>query len=289
MGSDKSSRGGSDPGSERPSAPRTGERGPGPTGRRAPVARPPAKARPAERRKLLPEDYLVHAMQAKSAAARANWAQRGLAHEGRLDRTTRAMLLRQLYLAFFASGHFERAHSIAAQAVGLGVLEDVVHQDCARALQAAGDIDGAVRHLRIATRIAPASRRAFHWWTLGSLLFVANRPADAIPALERACRWATREKPLYQGHLALAKHAAGVKVRGLERILERLAACPAGQGYGRFVLGHLAFHASRYDEARRYLSTFVERTARGHLAIAHALHGEVAFAEATLASLRKAS
>ncbi len=289
MGSDKSSRDGVPPQSGEVPEPRPSKRGPGPARRRPNLARPPAKALPRERRRLTPEDYLAHAMQAKSAAARANWAQRGLAHRGGIDRTTKALLLRQLYLAFYASGHFERAYEIALQTIGLGGLEDVVQQDCARAKYAAGDIEGALGHLRLAARQAPPSRRAFHWWTLGSVLFLANRHADAVAALSRAARWGTRDKPLYLGHLALAKLAAGIKVRGLAQLINRLAACPAGQGYGRFVLGLLAQRAERWDEARDYLESFVERTSRGHAAMAIALQGEVDMARAALASLRKAS
>jgi uncharacterized protein HemY len=148
---------------------------------------------------------------------------------------------------------------------------------------------GLIEHLRLAARLAPPARRAFHWWTLGSLFFLAHRYSDAIAALSRAARWGTRDKPLYQGHLALAKLAAGIKVRGLTTLIHRLAGCPAGQGYGRFVLGHLAARAERWDEARDYLESFVERTTRGHAAMATALQGEVELARETLASLRKAS
>jgi tetratricopeptide (TPR) repeat protein len=238
---------------------------------------------------LSPEDYLQRAMAAKSATARASWANRGLAHRGGIDRTTKAMLLRQLYLAFYVSGHHQRAYEIALQAAELGVLEDVVQQDCARARQAAGDIEGAIGHLRLAARRAPPSRRAFHWWTLGSLLFLTRRHEEAVAALSRAARWGTRDKPLYQGHLALAKHHAGHKVRTIPQLIERLAGCPAGQGYGRFVLGQLAYCAERFDEARAYLSSFVDRTSRGHQATALALAGELDMARETLAAMRKAS
>ena len=199
------------------------------------------------------------------------------------------MLLRQLYLAFYASGHFERAYDIASSALELRVLEDVVQQDCARAKHAAGDIEGAIGHLRLAARQAPASRRAFHWWTLGSLLYLERRYEDAIAALVRAARWGTRDKPLYQGHLLLAKIAAGMKTRGVNQAISRLASCAAGQGYGRFVLGHLAYHAGRLEEANAWLTSFVDRTQRGHAAMSTALRGEVAMARNTLDDVRKAS
>ena len=160
VGSDKGSRDSATSRSESSSESRPTKRGPVTARRRPNTARAPIKAMPRDRRGLAPEDYLAHALQAKTAAARANWAQRGLAHRGSLEPTTKAMLLRQLYLAFYASGHFQKAYEIALQMVGLGVLEDVVQQDCARAIHAAGDIDLAVGHLRLAARQAPASRAA---------------------------------------------------------------------------------------------------------------------------------
>ena len=224
-------------------------------------------------------------MGSKSPQTRANNALRGLATPKRLDETTHAMLLRQLYLARFAQGDFAEAYELGSQAVRLGVLPDVIHQDMARARQALGDTDGAVGHLRLAARLGPPSRRAFHWWTAGSLLFLAGRHDEAISALQRASRWGTTDKPLYQGHLALAKCRAGKKVRGLHAVIERLASCPAGLGYGRFVLGQLAFESDRHDEARRYLSAFVKRTQSGQKPLRIALAAELDMARATLKKL----
>ena len=199
------------------------------------------------------------------------------------------MLLRQLYLCHYAQKRFEQAYEVACQAAALDVLADVMHQDAARAKQAAGDVDTAIGHLRLAARVAPSARRAFHWWTLGSVLFLARRHDDAIGALARAARWGTSDKPLYQGHLALAKCHAGKRVRGIGGLIDRLAACPAGQGYGRFVLGQLAFEQGRPEEARRYLTAFVKRTQAGRAATRIALAGELEMANATLASLKQAS
>jgi tetratricopeptide (TPR) repeat protein len=236
-------------------------------------------------KRLMPEDHLERAMAATSPRTRAAWARRGLAHRGPLDRTTQTLLLRQLYLAHFAERGFEQAWTVAEQALALGVLPDVIHQDAARARQAAGDHDVAVGHLRLAARLGPPSRRAFHLWTLGSVLFLAGHPAEAISAFGRAARWGTTDKPLYEGHLAAAKLAAGMKVRNLDGIIERLALCPAGQGYGRFVLGLLSLHAGQAGRARDYLEAFVARTERGQLTAAIALEGEVALARQTLAAL----
>lgn len=229
------------------------------------------------------------AMAAKSSGARSNWALKGLATRGPLDPTTHAMLLRQLYLAHYADGTFHRAYQLARQAAELGVLPDVMHQDAARAKQAVGDVEGAIGHLRLAARLGPPSRRAFHYWTLGSVLFLAGRHTESISALERASRWGTTDKPLYQGHLALAKCRAGRKVRGLGALIDRLARCPAGQGYGRFVLGQLAFESARFGEARAYLEAFVERTTGGRRATAIALSGELAMARETLDELGRSA
>jgi tetratricopeptide (TPR) repeat protein len=248
------------------------------------------RARPAPLRPhvVRPEEHLARAMDAQSARARALWARRGLASHGRLDRTTHAMLLRQLYLAHFESERFRDALLVSEQSLTLRVLTDVLHQDAARAAAALGAIEVAARHLRLAARSAPPSRRAFHWWTLGSVHFVAGQHAEAIAALERAARWGTRDKPLYEAQLELAKVCAGTSASSRARIdplLEALEAVPAGQGYGRFVLGMLAFYADRHDLARAWLTHFIDRTARGPTITSHALRGEITMARRFLAAL----
>lgn len=192
------------------------------------------------------------------------------------------MLLRQLYLSHFAQEQYRAAYDIAVQALALDVLPDVLHQDAARALQALGEVDAAVGHLRLAARQSPPSRRAFHWWTLGSLLLLAGRYPEAIAALSRAARWGTNDKPLYEGHLAVAKLASGQSVRNVRRLMQRLDGCPAGQGYGRFVLGLLAHHSGQHDQARTYLDAFVRRSAEGRPITALALRGELELARSLL-------
>ncbi len=215
---------------------------------------------------------------------RARYARQGLASAS-LDRTTQAMLLRQLYLAQFEARHFANAEELALQAVELGVLPDVLYQDAARAALAAGDLDHAIGHLRMAARQGPASRRAFHWWTLGSTLFLARRYEEAIAALSRASRWGTHDKPLYRAHLALAKISGGEAVSHLQETIDALAEAPCGQGYGRFVLGHLAYAAGAWPVARRYLDAFVRRTESGRAALGIALEGELRMARATLTKM----
>jgi tetratricopeptide (TPR) repeat protein len=234
---------------------------------------------------LPPEELLARAMKALTPRSRALWARRGLAHSGKLDRTTKSMLLRQLYLALYEERRFQKAAEIADQIVGIAVLPDVAHQDAARAKQGLGDIEAAAGHLRLAARVGPANRKAFHWWTLGSLYFLAHRYDDAISALTRASRWGTTDKPLYQGHLAIARCAKGEAVADLGTFIDRLAGVPAGQGYGRFVLGQLAFYDQRWAESRRYLESFLTRTLGGRAAMMIALEGEIEVAQRTLSSL----
>jgi tetratricopeptide (TPR) repeat protein len=241
---------------------------------------------------------LRRAMAARTPSLRARYARRGLSARAPLDKTTQAMLLRQLYLSHFELRRFRQAHEMALQAIEVGVLSDVLHQDAARAALAAGDLELALGHLRIAARRGPLSRRPFHLWTLGSTLFLAHRYDEAIAALTRAVRGSTRPRsprdepsvspgdgPLYLGHLALARIASGDDVDDLQGTIDLLSKAPSGQGYGRFVLGHLAYASGAWAAARRYLDVFVKRTETGRTAMSIALEPEVRMARATLAKM----
>jgi tetratricopeptide (TPR) repeat protein len=283
--------------SDQPKQPALGSSGPGPARvrRRAEdlgqsaskrVGPPRKRVSSADERSVpSAEELLSRAMRAKTPRSRGIWARRGLALKSALDRTTHSMLLRQLYLAHYEQRHFADALEAALQSLELNVLPDVAHQDAARAHQALGDIDEAAGHLRLAARVSPPNRRPFHWWTLGSLFFLAGRYDEAIGAMSRASRWGTTDKPLYQGHLAVVQCASGKQVPDLGILIERLAEVPAGQGYGRFVLGQMAYYGRRFDEARRYLEAFVRRTSTGRRVLAIALDGELAVAKQTLANL----
>jgi tetratricopeptide (TPR) repeat protein len=234
---------------------------------------------------VTPEALLQKAIESRSASARARWAQRGLASRGPLDRTTHALLLRQLYMSHYEERRFDRARRIALQAIELDILRDVFHEDVARASLALGEVGEAVEHLRIAARRGPPSRRPFHLWTLGSVLFFNHRYAEACTALERAVRWGTGDKPLFRAHLALVRIAAGERVDGLQSTIDDLAAAPCGQGYGRFVLGHLAYAAGAWEPARRFLEAFVRRTENAGAVRALSLDAELKMARATLAKM----
>jgi tetratricopeptide (TPR) repeat protein len=235
-------------------------------------------------KRATPEDLLQKAMLSRSPASRARYAQAGLASP-EIDPTTQAMLLRQLYLCHFERRHFKKAHELALQAVELDVLPDVILQDAARAAFAAGDLDAAVLHLETAARRGPASRRAFHYWSLGSTLFIAHRYREAIAALAIAARRGKGDRTLYQAHLALARIAGGVPVADLRATIEALAASPAGRGYGRFVLGHLLYAAGEWTAANGCLTAFVERLEGGRTAMAIALEGELRMSRATLTKI----
>lgn len=222
---------------------------------------------------------------ARSPATRARLALQALAARGPLDKTTQAMLLRQLYLAHYELRHFDRAYAVALEALELDVLSDVLHQDAARAALGSGNTADVLSHLRRAARRAPASRRAFHLWTLGSALFLMHQYAESVAVLARAVRWGTHDKPLYRAHLALVRVAIGERVDDLQAVIDDLACARCGQGYGRFLLGHLAYAAGQWAVARRYLQAFVRRTEAARPALAIALDGELRMARSTLAKM----
>lgn len=235
-----------------------------------------------------PEAYLHKATHAQSPADRAKYATRGLAQPG-LDDTTQAMLLRQLYLAHMEGRRFELALQVSQQMIDLHVLPDAARQDAARACLGLGRPHDAISHLRVAGRVAPASRRAFHAWTLGSTLYLLGRGREAVPALERALRWSTNAKPLYAAQLALAQLTTGEPHESLQSLRDALRDAPCGQGYGQFVLGDIAYNLGEHDEARRYLEGFIRRTGSGRVALAVGLSAELQRAEALLGELTAAS
>jgi tetratricopeptide (TPR) repeat protein len=233
-----------------------------------------------------PEAYLHKATHAQTSSDRAKYATRGLAQPG-LDDTTQAMLLRQLYLAHMEGRRFEIALQVSEKMIELRVLSDVARQDAARACLGLGRPNDAVAHLRVAGRVAPASRRAFHAWTLGSTLYLLGRAPEAVAAFERALRWSTNAKPLYAAQLALAEMAAGdsCSMEQLGELRDALHDAPCGQGYGQFVLGELAVRLGEGDRARQCLEGFIRRTGSGRIALAVGLSAELERAAALLGEL----
>ena len=232
---------------------------------------PKARAAPSDPRAI---GLLQKATLARTAGLRAKYATRGLS-EADGDTTTQAMLLRQLYLAHIEARRFTDARAVAEQMLETGIMPDVAHQDASRACLGLGDTARALDHLRIASRVGPASRRAFHLWTLGSTLYLLGRSREAASILARAARWGTTARPLYAAQLALARRASGESAKDLAELRDRLEEAPCGQGYGQFVLGELSFHLGDHSTAKRYLSSFVRRTATGRVALAVALSAEI--------------
>ncbi len=234
-----------------------------------------------------PESFLRKATLAKTAGLRAKYARRGLDQDQAMARSTRALLLRQLYLSLIERRRFEQARELAEQMVELEVLPDVAHHDAARACLGLEDVARAAGHLRLAARLGPASRRAFHFWTLGAVLYLHGRAEDGARVLRRAVRWATREKPLYRAQLALAELEAGLPIADLAALRAELEGCPSGQGYGEYVLGELCLRLKDERAAVDYLSRFVERTTSGRVALAIALSAEIKRAKRHLTRIRR--
>jgi tetratricopeptide (TPR) repeat protein len=231
-------------------------------------------------------DLLRKATLAETAGARAKYATRGLAAAGD-DRTLRAMLLRQLYLSHMEAERFDKASEIARAAIELGVMADVACQDLARAYLGLGRYREAIEELRRASRLGPASRRAFHLWTLGSISYFRGDYAGAALAFERAVRWGTTARPLYEAQLLLARWqlAGGKHLASLADARHALEEAPCGQGYGRFVLGELCHRLADWAAAREYLEEFIGRVDEGRVALRVGLGAELERARSLLASL----
>lgn len=222
---------------------------------------------------------LEKALQARTPEARARHARAGLAR--RCDLETQGLLLRQLYLGELESGDYARARAAAEQLVDVGTMPDVAHHDAARACQAMGDFDAAVAHLVEAARVGPAPRKAFHLSTLGGLLYAIGRADEAVAHLEAAEREGTLPAPLVRGQLVLAR-GPSCRKGDLDRAYRELAADAAAEGYGRFVLGELAFARGDRRNAQTHLEAFLARTKRARKAAQAALAPEIERATRTL-------
>lgn len=243
------------------------------------------KARASSAPEPSPELLLRKATLARTSGTRAKYAERGLS-VSRLDRETRALLLRQLYLSRMEARQFAEALVAAEQMIQADVMPDVARQDAARACLGLGQRERAIEHLRLASRVSPPARRAFHLWTLGSSLYLMGHYREAAGALMRASRWGTTEKPLYLAQAALARVANGESRADLQGLRERLTDAPCGQGYGQFVLGELCCVSGDFAAARQYLRLFIKRTTGGRVALEVALSGEIAHARRLLQSMR---
>lgn len=234
-----------------------------------------------------PEIWLALAINAETATEKRERALRGLEvnQQSSGDPEFECLLLRQLFLAEFEEERYGAALDIAERMIAIGELADVARQDAARACLALGDVSAAAGHLRIAARICPPSRRPFHDWTLGALLYLDGQWEAAAGVLSRAARWATTQKPLYEAQLGLAQHAANIASPDLEALRRTLECSPCAAGYGELVLGELCFVLGDATAARRYLEGFVARVESGRPAKAATLRTELSHARDLLTRL----
>lgn len=243
-----------------------------------------AAPRPLARAEVSAAECLLRALRATTPEERDHHASLGLLAEAEDDREMTALLLRQRYLAEFASGRFEEARTTANEVVALEELGDVARQDAARAALAVGALDEAVEHLRIATRVCPPTRRSFHFATLGAYLRFGGRLDEAIVAFEKAVRFATKERPFYRAQQALAEVALGRPPhKDLSVLREELEGLESERGYRLWILGELCSLLGDEAASRRYLTAFVERVHAAPLEKSVALAGELRRAEEILA------
>jgi hypothetical protein len=240
------------------------------------------------------EECLDEARRARSSLKKEHWARRGLEAKGPIDPEIRALLLHQLFNALFAEGQFveaERTAYAGATLPGAESLSDVLFHHASRAAMAQltestpdnfpiSPGRAAIEYARFAVDAAPTARRPFQLWTLGSLLFLAHDYPGAITALRAAAE--AEGHPLYRAHLVLVQVASGCSPSNdeIQAAVNDLAQDPSREGYGRFVLGHLAYAAGEFAVAGRHLTSFLQGAHKDA-----ALSGEVALAKTTLEKL----
>lgn len=205
-----------------------------------------------------PEEWLLVAVRAKDPETRFSAARTGLA-SARIDPDTRVLLERQCYMARLEQHRFQKALQHAEQMVAVGVLRDVAYHDTARVRALLGEYDLAIAAQRLAARVAHPERRSFHRWSLATLQHFAGRPEEALATLARAMRNSTRDRALLRAHALYVRLDAGLPVRAEDTVVAALLASASREGYGRFLLGMIAFHRHDAATARRELRGFVSR------------------------------
>lgn len=239
-------------------------------------------------------DCLLQALGTKSPEEKRRFADQGLGllnggpgiggepARDEEDYELMALLLRQKYLAEIEEGNDSAALRVAEQMVELGTLGDVARQDAARAALGVDDLDAAIGHLRIAARVCPPDRRAFHFAHLGTLLRFDGQVDQAVEAFKKAIRWATEDRDLYLAQQALAEVALGHTTADLEGLRERLEGDDPMKAYSLWVLGELCLVLGDTESGATYLKRFLSRQTGAPRAKALALKGEVAHASALL-------
>ncbi len=205
------------------------------------------------------------------------------------DEELEALLWRQVYIGRAWQHDWVQALEIAEKNIASEVLGDLARQDAARAASALGAYEAALGHLRVAARIAPAERRAFHYSTLASLLRFGGRPESSVESYETALRWASQLRPLYRAQLELARRAANdVPQLSLKDLNQELSASGDHVGYADWVRGEVLFLLKDYAGAEKLLRSFVERLAEANPLKVATLRLELLHAQRLLSQLPNA-
>lgn len=232
------------------------------------------------------EDYLRLALAASDAPSRARLARRGLALDAAdLDPDTQVLLLRQIYLAHLEARRFRKAAEVAEQMARVGAMRDIAEHDRSRALAAVGDLDAAIVAQRGSARHAPADRRSFQLWSLGTLQHWAGDIDGALRSLARAERWATRGRPMVRAHAAYVRLSSGMAAPQLDRILTDLQKSPSREGYGQWLLGMIAYELGDHRRAAVHLRAWLRRHAAPDEAKTITLREELRRARVALAEI----
>lgn len=232
------------------------------------------------------EDYLRLAVSASDGQARARWARAGLALDSAdLDPDTQVLLLRQLYVSHIEGRRLRKALDIAQQMCAIGALRDIAHHDAARVHAALGELDRAIEQQRAAARHAPAERRSFHHWSLGTLQHWAGDVEGALASLRRAERWAARDRAMIRAHAAYVRLTASVAVPELDAIVTALQKSPAREGYGQWLLGMIAYELGDHRKAAVHLRAWLRRHAAPDEAKTITLREELRRARVALAAI----
>jgi len=246
-------------------------------------------SRPSERPESMrtAEDFLLEAVRAKDPEAKLAAAHAGLA-KGSASADTRLLLERQGYMARLEQHRFRQALDYARRMIAVGTLRDVAYHDAARVEALLGDFDAAIASQRLASRTAHPERRSFHRWSLATFQHFAGRADEALATLARAMRSSTRDRPLLKAHVLYIRLDAGLPTRGEDLIVDALRAAPSREGYGRFLLGMIAYHQGDRTVARVELEAFLARNENGDTARGLTLREELRRARLALGRISPA-
>ncbi|HJK96091.1 MAG TPA: hypothetical protein RMF84_02660 [Polyangiaceae bacterium LLY-WYZ-14_1] len=227
------------------------------------------------------EERLWRALRARRTEERVAEAEAGLA-AGELEPDVHFLLLRELYAAQLDREALADALDTARRMTEVGALRDLAHHDVARVLRGLDRRPEALPEQRLAARHAPPERRSFHLWTLAAWLQFAGEVDAALEAIDRASRWATRNRALVRAQDAWIRLDAGLPVADLDERIASLQRARSREGYGQYLLGMIARARGQEADSRALLRAFVDRVRRSDFRKRLTLQDELAEAEAAL-------